>query len=162
MSEDRFLYCRDCNAVHHLTPFDNAPVYEFQDRTVREIRADDRRSFLKRHTGHRLEELTSLIEEHFRSAQFFDPMKIGYIEASNGTESFILRSSRRTVAEPLTYEVMPRQLKLWQIGGAAAIEKDFSNSENGLSARAKTRPRRKRSRKKIDQPALFGDDSSAV
>jgi len=115
MNEDRFLYCRICNDVHHITPFDHAPIYDLEDMTVRETATDDRRSFLDHHSDHGIEALISRTERHFYSGQFVDPMKVGYVEVTNGQESFILRVSRRTITEPVSYKLVSRQIMLWEV-----------------------------------------------
>jgi hypothetical protein len=108
MNLDRFLYCRSCNEIHHVTPFDKAPIYDLEDVTVWETPTDDRRSFLERHFEHRLEELTSLAEKHFYG-QLIDPMKVGYLKVTNGQESLYLRISRRSIAEPVSYTIVPEE-----------------------------------------------------
>jgi hypothetical protein len=115
MLSDRFLYCRDCNEVHHVTPFDTAPIYVLEDRSVRQIPVDDLQSFRDRHFGHKLEELTSVPETDVRLGQLVDPMKTGYVEVTNGRDFFVLRSFRRDIADPLSYELLPRQLVFWEI-----------------------------------------------
>lgn len=108
---DQFLYCRICYEVHHITPFDRAPIYDLDldGMTVQEIFTDDQRQFVDRHFGHEIEELTSVTETHFPIGRLVDPMKVGYVEVSNGQESFILRISRRKIAEPVSYKIVSRQ-----------------------------------------------------
>jgi hypothetical protein len=74
---------------------------------------DDHHGFLDRHSGHRLEELTATSESKVRSGQSMDPMAIRYVEVSNGQMLFVLRGFRRNIAEPLTFRLLPKQLKLW-------------------------------------------------
>jgi hypothetical protein len=31
MVSDRFIWCRNCDAVHHVTPFDKAPEFVYVD-----------------------------------------------------------------------------------------------------------------------------------
>jgi hypothetical protein len=115
MNEDRFLYCRICADVHHITPFDQTPIYDLEDMTVRETATDDRRSFLDQHAEHGIEALISRAEKHFYGGQFVDPMKVGYVEVTNGQESFILRVSRRNITKPVSYKLVSRQIMLWEI-----------------------------------------------
>ena len=42
-------------------------------------------------------------------------MKVGYVEVTNGQESFILRVSRRTITEPVSYKLVSRQIMLWEV-----------------------------------------------
>jgi hypothetical protein len=110
----RFLYCRDCNAVHHVTPFDTAPSYERVGLAIRETPRDDRGQFMDRHSGHRIGDLISVAESCPQGGQSADPMKVTYIEVTDGRESFVLRSFRSSIADPLSYEVLPTQLMLWE------------------------------------------------
>jgi len=80
---------------------------------IREIPRDDRRDFTDLHCGHRLGELISLAETRRDRDEIVDPMKIVYIEVADGGESFVLRSFRRRIADPLSYEVVPRKLMRW-------------------------------------------------
>jgi hypothetical protein len=117
MMFDQFLYCRICNEVHHITPFDSAPIYDLDlnGMTVREIFTDDHRQFADRHFGHEVEQLKSVTENHFSIGRLVDPMKAGYAEVSNGQESFILRISRRCITEPVSYKIVSRQMMPWEV-----------------------------------------------
>ena len=57
MIPDQFLYCRICNEVHHVTPFDVRLRTSLEGMTVREIFIDDRRQFIDRHFDHEIEAL---------------------------------------------------------------------------------------------------------
>jgi hypothetical protein len=111
---DRFLYCRICNEVHHVTPFDSAPMYDLEGTTVREIVMDDRRQFLDKHDDHGIEQLRGVTENHFSVGPVIDPMKVGYVEVTNGKEFFILRISRRTIEDPVSYKRVSRQMMFWE------------------------------------------------
>jgi hypothetical protein len=41
MVSDRFIWCRNCDAVHHVTPFDKAPRYVYVDGEIDELTGDD-------------------------------------------------------------------------------------------------------------------------
>ena len=107
MIEDRFLYCRNCNEAHHVTPFDRAPIYNLQEMSVEETFIDDRRQFVDRHAGHEMEELKSVAANYYYSGRSIDPMKVGYVEVTNGTRSYRLRASRETIADAISYKVVP-------------------------------------------------------
>jgi hypothetical protein len=103
---DQFLYCRICNEVHHVTPFDSAPIYDLEGMTVRETFIDDRREFIYRHFDHEIEKLRSVTGNHFLIGRLIDPMKVGYVEVTNGKEFFILRISRSSIADPVSYQML--------------------------------------------------------
>jgi hypothetical protein len=109
-SKHRFLYCHDCNAAHRVTPFDSAPVFEMDGMEIHELPQDDRGNFIDRHSGHRIGELIGVGEKTGQAGAVIDPMRIIYIEATDGQESFALRSARKQIADALSYQVLPRQL----------------------------------------------------
>lgn len=113
MSNQRFLYCHDCNAVHHVTPHNAAPIFEIDGTEIQEIARDDCGEFLDRHAGHRIGELTGVDEEHREQDGFVDPMRVNHVGVTDGRETFVVRSFRTNIAEPLTYELLLRQLTFW-------------------------------------------------
>jgi len=116
MIHNQFLYCRICHEVHRVTPFDRAPIYLLEGMTVREIFTDDRRQFLDRHRGHEIEQLKRVADDRFPIGRPSDPMRVGYVEVTNGHAVFILQVSRRNIADPVTYKVVPRQTCIDQRG----------------------------------------------
>jgi hypothetical protein len=105
MVSDRFIWCRNCDAVHHVTSCDRAPQYVYVDGEVEEIPGDDWRAFMKQHEGHRLEPLKASGEKQFCQRSMSDPMGVAYIEVTNGSDHLLLRQSRADIAEPLSFEV---------------------------------------------------------
>src|ERR1043165_8234283 len=97
MNRRQFLYCHACNAAHHVTPFDTAPTFEIEGADVREVFQDDRRDLMERHSGHRLGELISAGEVLQESGGISDPMRVNYIEVTNGHEVLLIRSSRKSI-----------------------------------------------------------------
>lgn len=111
MVQEKYIWCRNCNEIHHVTPFDGAPRYEFDRGEQMEFPMDDRRAFLQRHFGHRLDALQGVGERRFAAGQAMDPMSVGYVEVTNGKESFVLRSFRNRIEEPLHFELIRARLK---------------------------------------------------
>jgi hypothetical protein len=108
MLSGKFLWCRKCDAVHHVTWCDRAPQYsynEYIDGELDEIPADDWRAFMKEHEGHRLEPLEALGEKYFCQGSMSDPMGVAYIEVTNGRDHLLLRQSRKSIAEPLSFKI---------------------------------------------------------
>jgi hypothetical protein len=110
MGNDRYIWCRNCGAIHHVTQFDRAPIYAFPDRDVQEIPANEGHDFMRRHAGHRLEPMRETGNDHYENGFAFDPMSIRYVEVSNGKDVLLLRRSRSSIAEPLGYEIINGQL----------------------------------------------------
>ena len=120
MAEQRYIRCRECDKLHHITRFDGAPAYVMEGREEREISRDDGHAFLESHAGHPLETLREVGEKCFPVGAAGDPMRVGYVEATNGRESFVIRSFRRTIAEPLEFELIRGRLKPYRV--AVAIQ----------------------------------------
>ena len=110
MLNRKFVRCRKCNAVHPVTAFDKAPRYTSLASAVSETTANDWNDFMTSHAGHRLEALEATGQSLFPNRPSSDPMAVGYIEATNGKETVLLRRVRSSIQEPLCYEVVPGRL----------------------------------------------------
>lgn len=110
MGREKFIWCRNCDAIHHVTPFDKAPFYTLVAGEVRESAADDWRHFMEQHAGHRLEPLKATSEKLFPNGSMLDPMNVGYIEVTNGQDRLLLRQTRRSIEEPLVFELVSGRL----------------------------------------------------
>jgi len=73
-----------------------------------------RRQFIDRHFDHEIEKLRRVTGNHFTIGRLIDPMKVGYVEVTNGKEFFILRISRSSIADPVSYQMISRQMTLWE------------------------------------------------
>jgi hypothetical protein len=104
MDNRKFIRCRTCDAVHHVTVLDKAPSHAHLMDETKEISRDDWRAFIDQHAGHDLEELKPLGEQYFLNGLSSDPMAVAYLKVTNGYRDFLLRRSRRSIAEPLTFE----------------------------------------------------------
>jgi hypothetical protein len=102
MDKGKFILCRNCGAVHHVTDFDRAPNY-FAG-AAEGSPADDWRAFMNRHAGHTLEALKAIGDTYLPDGSLADPMAVAYIEVTNGHRSFLLRRSRRSIGEPVRFE----------------------------------------------------------
>jgi hypothetical protein len=60
---------------------------------------------MKEHEGHRLEPLEALGEKYFCQGSMSDPMGVAYIEVTNGRDHLLLRQSRKSIAEPLSFKI---------------------------------------------------------
>jgi hypothetical protein len=110
MAKDKFIWCRNCDAVHHVTSCDKAPLYGYIGRELEEMPADDWRAFMKRHEGHRIEPLEAVGEKYFCQGSVSDPMSVAYIEVTNGHDHLLLCQTRKSIYEPLSFELTPGRL----------------------------------------------------
>jgi len=108
MDDGKYIWCRNCGATHHVSGFDRYPTYQVVSGEVHETAADDWRDFMSKHAGHRLEPLTATGRDYFPGGPG-DPMTAAYIEASNGNETLLLCRSRRSIEEPVRYEIVKGQ-----------------------------------------------------
>ena len=127
MTEHRYIWCRNCNEIHHVTPFDRAPGYRMNLGEETELPMDDRGAFMRRHSGHRLEGLQGVGERYFPDGQALDPMRVGYVEVTNGKESFVVRSFRNRIEDPLHFELLRGRLKA--VGTTASIQENEIRKE---------------------------------
>lgn len=130
MDDHRFIWCRNCDVVHHVSRFDREPIYRFVDGEVEERPANDWRAFMDRHAGHRLEPLVVTGEDYLPAGKAFDPMSIGFFEVSNGCETLLLRRSRSTIEEPVQYEIV--EGRLVQTGVSLEIQEEAIRKEMKL------------------------------
>jgi hypothetical protein len=109
MGDRKYIWCRNCGAIHHVSPFDRFPSYQIASGEFQEIPANDWRDFMGQHAGHKLEPLTATGNNYFPGGSA-DPMGAIYIEASNGSETLVLRRSRGSIEEPVRYEIVKGRL----------------------------------------------------
>jgi hypothetical protein len=109
MDSGKYIWCRNCAAIHHVTAFDRYPTYQMVSGEFHETQANDWQEFMQRHAGHRLEPLTVTGRAYF-PGRLGDPMTAAYIETSNGSETLLLCRSRRSIEEAFRYEIIKGRL----------------------------------------------------
>jgi hypothetical protein len=110
MGSEKFIRCCVCDAIHHVSPFDKTPVYNCLGNQLDERPVDDWRVFMERHAGHRLEPLKASGETFFPCGSPRDPMNVAYVEVTNGYDRYLVRRGRRSIQEPLSYELVSGRL----------------------------------------------------
>ena len=103
MDNGRYIWCRNCGAIHHVTAFDRYPIYALAGGEAQVLPANDWRDFMARHAGHRLEAMTATGNDYLPSGSAFDPMGIAYLEVSNGAETLLLRRNRKRIDDAINY-----------------------------------------------------------
>ncbi len=106
MGSEQFIHCCVCGAIHHVSPFDRAPTYIYVGGQLEVQAIDDWRLFMAQHAGHRLEPLQATGQKVFPNGSYIDPMSVGYIEVTNGQERYVVRRARKSVQEPMGYELI--------------------------------------------------------
>lgn len=110
MASHNFIRCRHCDAIHPITPFDKSPIYTLKPGGVEETQTDDWRQFMQQHANHKLEPLKATGEKYFTSGSVLDPMSVAYVEVTDGHDQFLLRRSRKSIEEPLKYELVQARI----------------------------------------------------
>lgn len=82
---------------------------------------------MEQHASHRLEPLRGTGEKWFPSGSLWDPMSVAYIEVTNGHEHFVVRGERKTVQEPLRYELL--RGRLLRVGATLEAQADEIKKE---------------------------------
>lgn len=110
MGSEKFIHCCVCDAIHHVSPFDKAPTYRLVGGAVEEQATDDWRSFMAQHAGHRLEPLRASGEKLLPDGSSIDPMSENYIEVTNGQDRYVVHRARKSIQEPMSYELIRGRL----------------------------------------------------
>lgn len=127
MDNGRYIWCRSCGAVHHVTPFDRAPRFHGGPDEFREEPANDWREFMNRHEGHRLEPMVAVGSS---DGLCVDPMGVHHFEISNGSETLLVRRSRRGIEEPFCYTLV--EGRLTRSGASLGIQEEAIRREMKL------------------------------
>ena len=130
MASHRYILCRTCGAIHHVSSFDREPTYACGSGEVQEVPANDWRAFMDRHAGHRLDALVATGEDYSPCGHAWDPMGVRYIEVSDGQETLLLRRSRSSIEEPFCYQIIDGRLA--QTGLNLEIQADAIRKEMKL------------------------------
>jgi|SRR6516162_10846578 len=97
MDNGRYIWCRNCGAIHHVSAFDRSPVYAVAAGEVHEKEADDWRDFMNSHAGHRLEALQASGKSFFPQGLVFDSMNVAYVQVSNGEQTLCCAAAGRAL-----------------------------------------------------------------
>jgi hypothetical protein len=127
MGNKKFIRCCVCDVIHHVSPFDKAPVYAYRGNQLEERATDDWRAFMERHAGHRLEPLKASGETFFPYGSPRDPMSVAYVEVTNGHDRYLIRRSRRSIQEPMSYELISGRLA--EAGVAVEVQENEIKKE---------------------------------
>ncbi|HEB74615.1 MAG TPA: hypothetical protein ENJ03_05275 [Candidatus Desulfofervidus auxilii] len=137
----KLIRCINCNEVMNITEWDSCPQYTYDNGKIKEIEVDDRKEFLQRHKGHKIEELIP-ITPPISEKPYTEPIKTCYFEATNGNERFLIKKWRDKIDSPFIYEIIKGRIEIKNIEvqvQAEAIKKqiqrakDFCISEEKLN-----------------------------
>ncbi len=107
---NQLIRCINCDKVFMKTQFDQVPEYEFDSfnpfETIKSYERNDFQDFLIHHQGHKLEELRIIEDSFISEKDYYEPVKVSYIKATNGKEKFVIKKFREKIDEPLKYELI--------------------------------------------------------
>ncbi len=114
---DKLVRCIQCNEVVNMTGYDFVPEYRHSDesQTFLEIARDDRRAFQLRHATHTLEELTVVSDSYVSRQPYLDPVGVGYFEATNGRDRFLVKRWRESIDTSLNYQIISGEIVITKI-----------------------------------------------
>ena len=103
MGSEQFLWCRNCDAIHHVTQPEKPSIQENPSRAVSETSAE---TFKNQHAGHKVECLIAAGERYFPTGQKEDPMAVAYIEVTDNHDRYLLRGARKSIEQPLQFAMV--------------------------------------------------------
>ena len=65
MGNGKYIRCRNCETINHVSSFDRAPSYQIAAGEIHKIPANDWQDFMGQHAGHKLEPLTASGSNYF-------------------------------------------------------------------------------------------------
>jgi hypothetical protein len=105
--------CVECNQVAHITDYDCSPQY-LCDGYLEEITEkpmDDTEHFMVQHKDHKIEDLMVIKDSFISEGRYGEPLKVSYLEATNGKERFVIKGWREDINSPLQYEIISGYIK---------------------------------------------------
>jgi len=119
---NKLIRCIDCNVIHAVTPFEQAAEYILTDCPegrspeyaieYSAVEKNDYAEFVNKHQGHCMEDLTIIENSSYSEGPYFDPHRVLYFETTNGKDTFLIKRWRRSIADPVRYEVVPAKLEV--------------------------------------------------
>ena len=110
---EKLLRCTRCNKVipqfDRFGDFGEASLLPGVEWASEDL--EEQNEFFKSHQGHLLEELTIDPETFISDKPSYEPIKVAYVEASNGKEKFLIKRTRRSFDRPAFYDLIPGKIR---------------------------------------------------
>ena len=106
--ESRLFRCTECNELINMTEHDFSAEYhcDKEKDCFIELVKNDREPFITKHKRHKVEELKVNRSSYISDRPYYEPLKTGYFEATNGREDFVIKRWRDKVESSLRYEIV--------------------------------------------------------
>lgn len=109
---EKLMRCTKCDQViPHPASFGDIekssllPGVEWSDADL-----ERQREFFRCHGAHPVEELRVNTDVYISDKPAYEAVKVSYLEASNGQQSFLIRRTKPALDQPATYELIPGKL----------------------------------------------------
>lgn len=112
MIHKQLMRCARCNALALFSPLDQTPEYQTNGEKVTVLERDDHASFMETHRGHPLEELHDTEDSLISYQDYVEPMRTSYFEVTNGEQRFVVKKFRKSIFDPMSYELIAGKLHL--------------------------------------------------
>jgi hypothetical protein len=76
---------------------------------------DEQKEFMRMHQSHAPQELLIDPETFISDKPSYEPIKVAYMEASNGKERFLIRRTRAALGRPAFFEVIPGKIRVAEV-----------------------------------------------
>ena len=110
---EKLLRCTRCNKVipkfGPLGDFGGSSLLPGVEWSSEDL--DGQKEFSRHHQGHLLEELSIDPETFICDKPCHEPMKVVYVEASNGKQRFLIKRTRKSLDRPAIYEMIPGKIQ---------------------------------------------------
>lgn len=126
--------CVNCDEIYVETPVDlpeDEPLLDLPPRGK-----DTYQDFIRHHRGHRLEDLNLVEDSYVSDRPYSEPVKVSFFKVTNGKDRFVVRQFRKTIEEPLRYELVRGDYSLQCV----SLEIESEAIRKQIAAEFKTRP----------------------
>lgn len=111
---EKLIRCTQCNQVTAyyggFGDFGGSPSLPGIEWSAEDIY--NKKAFFHYHGDHATEEIFVAPESIISDKPSYEPNKVSYFEASNGRERFLLRRTKKSLAQPAFYEIIPGTLRV--------------------------------------------------
>ena len=110
MDNGRYIWCRNCGAIHHVTAFDRYPIYALAGGEAQALPANDWRDFMARHAGHRLEAMQPREMTIFLQVPRLIRWTSHMLKLATAQKHCCCAEAARASTKPLNYEIVNGRL----------------------------------------------------
>ncbi len=111
---EKLVRCTCCNQI--IPQFDSSGDFgitpELPEVEWAPDDLDEQKQFYLHHEAHPLEELVIDPDTIISDRPAFETVRVSYMEASNGKETFIIKRTRTALDRPASYAILPVKMKI--------------------------------------------------